>query len=92
MLIGQKVHMSFKPLAFNQNVHVTNKKRPINRFRPFEKPRILVVFPTPINLFWHPCSQKLPRMYNPICHNITPFCTNMAIFIEGATYEEFGWV
>jgi hypothetical protein len=26
MLTGQKVHMSFKPVTFIQNVHVTKKK------------------------------------------------------------------
>jgi hypothetical protein len=46
--------MSFKPLTFNQNVHATNKKRPIGQFGPFEKPRIIAVFPTPINPFWCP--------------------------------------
>jgi hypothetical protein len=30
MLIGQKVHMSFKPLAFSQNVHVVKKDLSIN--------------------------------------------------------------
>jgi hypothetical protein len=41
MLIGPKIHMSFKPLV--KMYMFSSQERPINQFRLCEKPRILVV-------------------------------------------------